>query len=708
MFSFFTPVAKIQKDRHVLRETDERMAKYSRRGLMSNFVIFLLCMAVGSLLDEQPTIAIALSIGLLITTLLRGYLLFRFEALYPRAPTLWRTRYFYATLLGASWWGLIIAVETLIVGINNEAPLLWLYTIVFFSMTANAFAPYKKFLTIYQGLGLVPGAFCLLFVGDMTGIIYGIVVFFFIWLLHHQCEQTADNYWERLESTAALARKTESLEEEKRDTRATAQLHRDYMLLLKKELHQLLNAKRGNRADDTPTANEEPNSRNEPSKKETHPLSPSPMRRPKLQQLYTNVSDFYQILTKEIEFQERPFNPRALLQHIITEYASDAAEKNIDIELALSPGLPHHIQGDSERLSQIIDSVINSVVSQLEGGALFIDVEYIQERGKVGELHILASHQSNAQRTLFNSGHPIAVSLNLELALAIGLAEAQSGSLDITSNNQGTQIRYRAKYPNHAVVESQEPPVSSFKNKRLLLVHENPRVIDAKRQELSNLGFNVTTETQLKRALAVLRENIKSNKPFAAVVFHSHADPKATADFSQALAEESSCKLIPQIIMGATQARNHEAFTHVITNPYVHWLNKPVIQNDFKRCFSSLFNSDELLRNVGTSAIMCAEMDQDLAAELTEGGVTWEHFSETKNLMNATEKTHFYNFVFIDAPLTLSQIYPELRKKHPNCFIVALGSQADGHTHLQQGADVFLAQETPHASVALYLKTIEA
>ena len=36
-----------------MRETDERMAKYSRRGLIFNFVAFLICLVGGEFIDQN-------------------------------------------------------------------------------------------------------------------------------------------------------------------------------------------------------------------------------------------------------------------------------------------------------------------------------------------------------------------------------------------------------------------------------------------------------------------------------------------------------------------------------------------------------------------------------------------------------------------------------------------------------------------------------
>jgi len=108
MSHFFQASSKVQKDRLVMRDTDQRMAKYSRRGLILNFIASIFCILGGQFVHQASTLAIVLVVGLLLNTLLRGYFVFRFDQLYPRGPRRWRDKYFVITLLGAAWWGFIL------------------------------------------------------------------------------------------------------------------------------------------------------------------------------------------------------------------------------------------------------------------------------------------------------------------------------------------------------------------------------------------------------------------------------------------------------------------------------------------------------------------------------------------------------------------------------------------------------------------------
>jgi two-component system, sensor histidine kinase RetS len=680
MLNFFEPQSKIQKNRQVLRETDERMAKYSRRGLLSNFIIFLLCMMVGEFMDRQPLAAITLTIGLLITTLLRGYLLFRFDQLYPKAPQLWRTRYFYATLLGATWWSLIVCFETLSVGINHEGPLLWLYTIVFFSMTANALSPYKQFLSLYQFIGLVPGAICLLFTNDFTAIIYAIVVFFFIWLLHHQCVQMADNYWMRLEASHALALKTESLESEKRDTHALVQLHRDYMFLLRKELEELLQAKRSPRND-------------EPA---THPQA---IRRPKLDHLYRNVNDFYQILIKEVDFKPRLFNPLAFIMHQVRLWHAESLQKGITLDATATPTLPLLVEGDAERLGHILHSMLGAVIQQLQQGVLLLDIEYIQERGKVGELILTLDFQYYDNKTLFNHNHIL--QLNLDLALATGMSELMGGALEITSNQHNTQIRFRAKYPSHT--EAPDINNTRFQGKSVLLIHESPKLLDYKRQALSLLGLAVSTESQYKKALGNIKKAVSESAPLHAIIFHASHEADETLKFSQELAGHEDLKQIPQILCGDTDQFDPETLAILHEKAHLNVLSSPWLLADMEMQLWLLFQKPyQGLTPSPLIALIGNDASETLIESLTAQGLTCESFTTTKALIAGLDKIAFQAILVWEPSDVDLGFYQQLKVKRPQLALTVATTANRFEAHLAAGADHCFAAGISKATVADY------
>lgn len=561
MFSFYEAQSKVQKDRQLMRETDVRMAKYSRRGIVTNVLIYLLCLASGEFKELEYHLSIILTIGLLLTTLLRGYFLYRFESIYPRAPGRWRNIYFTVTLLGAVWWGLITSSMTIVLELQHEAPLIWLYTGVFFATTAHAFAPYGRFLTYYQLIGLVPLAISAFLVGELIPVVSGVVMLFFCWILNHQSRTMTENYWERLESNYILARKTETLEEEKRGTRATVQLNQEYMGLLRNELKTLLESRRQPR-----DANSEAQAAN-------------PNNRPRLLQLFNNVNDFYQVLTKELIIHNRVFNLRHLIQNLVTQYIDPAQARNILLDSSLSSTLPMRMSGDVERFSQVVNILLGVIINQSEGCQILLEAEFTRDHEQEGELHITLSRQTLAAKKLFFQGlSEESIALNLDLALAKGLADALGGNLDLAESgntSEGVQLRFRMRMnmaEHEAQMVFQRP---QFRGKRILLLHPNPRLLDIKRHELDAMGFVVFTETQLKKAFNRIEDAVKQGQAFDAIVYYLEADDSETIEFAEAIFVRPDLKFIKQLALISPSSLSNPSIMPLRENPNFHMITRP-------------------------------------------------------------------------------------------------------------------------------------
>lgn len=522
MIKFFDPVSKVQKDRKIMRVTDNRMAKYSRRGLIFNFLAYLACLSGGKYVQENWDMTLILTAGLLLITLIRGFFLFRFDHLYPRAPAKWRAHYFIATLSGAFWWGVILFNISLELKMQHEAPLLWLYTVVFFSTTAHAFAPFQRFLAYYQFLGLIPAAIAAILIANYTGYLYGTLLLVFFLVLSHQCRLMSESYWEGLEASYALSRKTRSLEEEKRDTRASVKLSTEFLRYLQSDLLKIVENKSGS-SDSINDA---------------------------IFAMFDHVNDFNHLISKELQLDKRVFNVRHELQYLVAEFIDEVEGRGIYVETSLSPTLPMRLKGDATRFAQIVKNMLELVFRDMEAGVVMVDVEFLREYEKAGEIFINMSRTSDSQRKRFFIRDQLQnAKPNMAFVVSKGLAELMDGNLEIVDlANQGSQIRFCAKMELTNVSSRLDFHRNSFEGHSVLLVHHNPRIVDVKRRELESLGFNVTTETQFRRAVQVLLNSYRSEKPIESVLYSFEVGQEEPLEFHLQLKEHTELRYVNQLI----------------------------------------------------------------------------------------------------------------------------------------------------------------
>lgn len=618
MFSFFVPVSKVQKDRRIMRETDMRMAKYSRRGLIVNFIAFLICLYGGRFVDENRELTIVLTIGLLLITFVRGIFLFRFDQLYPRAPNKWRNQYFIATLLGACWWSVIMCSITLVLEMQYEAPLFWLYTVVFFSTTANAFAPYQKFLSFYQLLGQTPAAIAVLLLGTVEAYLYSGLLLGFFFVLSHQCRLISENYWERLEVSYALTRKTISLEEEKKDTRASVLLNRDFLKFLVADFSKFVKEAPGQDLNEREV-------------------------------LYENIKDFQCILSKDLELKNKVFNIRHELQHLIAGFVDLAEEKGVQLESSLSPSLPMRLRGDSERLAGIVKNLISINLQNIQAGLLLVEAEFIREYEYAGELYITVSTSCDTQKGFFGKEEKVTLEAeeNLAYVVSMGLAEIMDGSIEKDEiPRQGISYRFNAKIEIVDTAGQLDFHRNSFVGYTVMLVHKNAAVVDIKRQALESLGFTVLAETQYKRAINTLLSNAKLGKPIEALIFYCDNVADDALEFSRELQSNKELSFIKQFI--AVSARQKDKLAKLLNDDSgnVYFIDKPMglfeLESTFRAVyeeFSPVIEADESSTEEHMTRVHCLcgshAASNKVAEILQHGGTRVSTFNNEDTLIES-------------------------------------------------------------------------
>ncbi len=620
MYQFFLPISKVQKDRKVLKETDQRMAKYSRRGLFFNVLAYLICISDGDFLSNNLVLTLILTAGLFLNTLLRGYYLFRFDYLYPRAPTKWRNQYFAVTLIGAIWWGVILASITVAVGLKNETFLIWFYTVIFFSTTANAFAPYQRFLSLYQFFGIVPASIAAFTFHSFDGYMYGILLSMFYILLTHQCRLISENYWERRESAYALSRKALSLEEEKRDTKSSVKLNKEFLKYLNKDLKRTLSQLR--------LVNFESN------------LDPQVYL--DLEDLYKNIRDFDGVLSKDINLESKIFNVRHEIQHIVADYIDRAEAKNVQIETTLSPSLPMRLKGDAVRIAQIIKTMLNNILKDTEDSIILIEVEFLREYEKAGELYVTASRNlENNKKKIFNDKKYLPLSDNISLVVAKGFADLMNGSIELIElNNCEQKIRFNAKIE----VANREGQLDfhkdTFEGRNVLLVHSKPRIVDLKRQELDALGFNVFTETQYKRALQTLLNSYKFQNPIESIFFYVEPDVKGVTEFCETLKIEENLKFTNKLVAASRDQQNDLRQKGFTESDGFFYVDKPTGLFELESTFMEIYKDQDTKSVLDIKLILCCQkdgIDKRLEKELKQTQCHFDTVTESDKLSKCIE-----------------------------------------------------------------------
>ena len=104
-----------------------------------------------------------------------------------------------------------------------------------------------------------------------------------------------------------------------------------------------------------------------------------------LLKLINDLLDLSKIAAGKVELESQGFNPKKLVHELAALFSEPANSKSLNLVCEVAPDLPELLEGDSYRLRQIINNLLNNALKFTDSGEICISVS--SER--VGSLHKL-------------------------------------------------------------------------------------------------------------------------------------------------------------------------------------------------------------------------------------------------------------------------------------------------------------------------------
>ena len=588
-FSFFTPKTKVHKQRNIMRETDLRLVRYSKRGLALTLIIFCIGMYLGSYYDRQPTMAIIFGIGIAVAILLRAYYLFRFDTIYAHAPARWRNIYFTITIVSAAWWGATLAAVTYEVGLQYETPLLWLYTIAFFTSCSHIFSPYQRFYTLYMLMSLLPCSFIAMLSLEAIDSVYGFIMLVLFLLLQRQGISQGNAYWDRLQATYDLTQRANALEAENITSQSTLSNKDTLFMNLTDELKTSLVEIMGSLQLLKLSKLEE---------EEEQLVTVAEHKSQQQLQMLKNVLEFSHISRKELVLNADVIDLRGCIEKAIMSVSDSVYKKNHELFAQFTSDFPIRVRGDAERIQQIVTNMISSAVDYADNGSLFIDVTYIGDTEKLGRLKLAINidfplRTPEIEQQLHNAFKPHYandMSQGLSLAIAKGLANCMQGSAGASYLSSGKlRFWFSANLPTVTPANSATHNISKLNGKRVLL-YQPPQVLeDEYKNTLEAWGLVVDILYDYDDAIAAVKHAHQSSTTFDLIIIYTHIDNLEGAALAKLVADEQP---IPQLLCVTETQSKSPVIQELTEHPRIELVFKPINYKKLRTSVKDLLISE--------------------------------------------------------------------------------------------------------------------
>ncbi|PKH67402.1 hybrid sensor histidine kinase/response regulator [Flavobacterium sp. ALD4] len=203
-----------------------------------------------------------------------------------------------------------------------------------------------------------------------------------------------------------------------------------------------------------------------------------------------DILDFSKIEKGELKLVKRPFSPMKVLQGLKNNMEIRAKEKGLDFQFSISKNIPAVLNGDENRLVQVLNNVLSNALKFTPRGFLIFDVGVLVKEGNKVSLIMKISDSGvgipkEKIDSIFDSFSQNNIDnkrkfggLGLGLFIVKTLVDMQGGVIKMESGvGKGTSCEITIDFDivesQRSEVESSKPAIYDLGGKTILVVEDN-------------------------------------------------------------------------------------------------------------------------------------------------------------------------------------------------------------------------------------------
>ncbi|MCC7262462.1 MAG: response regulator [Candidatus Latescibacteria bacterium] len=243
--------------------------------------------------------------------------------------------------------------------------------------------------------------------------------------------------------------------------------------------------------------------------------------------IINDILDFSKIEAGKLDVETVDFALDKVLDNLASLIGEKAAAKGLELIFDLDPGLPNDLRGDPLRLGQVLINYANNAVKFTEKGEIVVRIRKVEEteagflaRFEVQDSGIGLTPEQKAR--LFQAFQQADTSTTrkfggtgLGLAISKRLTELMGGEVGVESEaGQGSTFWFTARLGRGEAKKRILLPEPDLRNRRLLVVEDNPQARQILTEMLESMAFRVDEVDSGEKALSAISEAETAGDPF--------------------------------------------------------------------------------------------------------------------------------------------------------------------------------------------------
>ncbi len=312
--------------------------------------------------------------------------------------------------------------------------------------------------------------------------------------------------------------------------------------------------------------------------------------------IINNILDFSKIEAGKLQLIVQEFDLRRLLEETVEMMAEQAHRKGLELILNIPHQLNFIVQGDAERLRQVLLNLLSNAIKFTEQGDVQLKVtntnnsahESVELLFEVIDTGIGVA--SDRQAEIFDSFTQSDGSITrryggtgLGLTISKQLVELMGGELTLDSKTgSGSRFYFTLGFDLGIQVEIERADTSALEGLNILVVDDNATNREILFDQLTLWGAHVTTVDSGPRALKILVEAANLNNLFQVALLDWHLPIMDGLSLAKAIQRDRRIPKLALIMLSSENVNVKAGLSHEYGISF--YLNKPVFQNRLLNC----------------------------------------------------------------------------------------------------------------------------
>jgi CheY-like chemotaxis protein len=311
----------------------------------------------------------------------------------------------------------------------------------------------------------------------------------------------------------------------------------------------------------------------------------------RLMTMINDVIDYTRIESGELSLIKRTFDVQSVVLQCLTDFSREAEQKQIELITDISNKVPIMVQGDNERLRQILHGLISHLFNLIEHGEIIVSIEQGTKKDQL-KFQIRDTgigFKSDNEKSLFDAyqqskTHLKSSELSLDLSMIQELIHLMGGELSLTSEyGKGNIIWFTANMPAKDT-ENKENDFddSVLEGLHLLAVDDNVSITKVIAHHAHSWGMETSIAHGGSEALAILRNKANLEERIDVVILDYKMPFMNGIELAAKIKEDNLITNDVLVIM--LTGLNFTPHDAMIKNAGIrHILTKPVSGNSLKQ-----------------------------------------------------------------------------------------------------------------------------